>query len=490
MFDAKAMEARALLTPARMALVDVRAMQTGTPHGLLVERAARACFRVIRSRYTKRPVMVLAGPGSNGEDGLVLAELLLAAGWPVEVMRLDSSTPFDTERHGALSACLRPTASFAPTRRHLVIDALFGAGLSRPIASEADLLIKRMAESEATVLAIDLPSGVDGATGEVQGRAAPADASVTFHRLKPGHLLAPGRDLCGEVYLSDIGIEPQAEDTDALWNGSTLWQGLLPSWPRETHKYQRSHVAVFGGPGLSGGAGRLAALTASRSGVGAVTLFSPISAATFAASRMDAIMVAAVPAPDDMLGVLSKRHDSVVIGPGLGHGEAARERVLSVLNAAVPTVLDADALTLFSDDPSSLFERLHSACVMTPHEGEFRQLFPDLEGDRLSRAQAAADRSGATVLLKGASTVIASPGALPVIDTSGSVALATAGSGDCLAGALGALLAQGLVPHAAASAAAWLHGKAGESLGLGANADALPDAIAESFDAVMVSQKS
>ncbi|NRA30536.1 MAG: NAD(P)H-hydrate dehydratase [Parvularculaceae bacterium] len=290
--------------------------------------------------------------------------------------------------------------------------------------------------------------------------------------------------------MTDIGIEPNTDDADALWNDPVLWREYLTEWPRETHKYQRGHVTIIGGPGLKGGAGRLAALAAASTGAGAVTVLSPLNAATFAASRLDAVMVGTVPDTEHLAGALQERRSSVVVGPGMGHSEAAAKRLDAVLAAKVPVVVDADALTLHEQTPTHLFDRLHPSCVLTPHEGEFRRLFPDLEGNKLMRATAAAERCGATVLLKGATTVIATPGELPVIDTTGSPALATAGSGDSLAGAIAAALAQGHPPHRAASIAAWLHGKAGEGAGLSLMADDLAARIGHAFDDVTASRES
>lgn len=488
LFDNDGMLARGVLSPASMAAADARALAAGNARGVLVERAALACLRVIRSRYPRRPVTVLSGPGSNGDDGLVLARMLLDVGWPVEVMRLDYTLPLDSSRHRGVEAVLRPTGSFSPDRQHLIVDALFGAGLSRPLAGESLRLIERTAASGAKVLAIDLPSGLDGTTGEACGFVARADASVTFHRLKPGHLVGAGPDLCGSVFLADIGLVPHQDDADALWNDPALWRDHMGHWSRETHKYQRGHVTVMGGPGLKGGAGRLAALAAARTGAGAVSLLSPLNAATFAASRLDAVMVGTLPDTEHLTAALTEKLGAVVIGPGMGHSAAAARRLDAVLASKLPVVLDADALTLHDQNTAHLFDRLHAGCVLTPHEGEFRRLFPDLVGDQLRRAAAAAERCGATVLLKGASTVIATPGQLPVIDTTGSLALATAGSGDSLAGIIAGALAQGHDPHRAASIGAWLHGKAGEGAGLSLMADMLAARVGDVFDALMASK--
>lgn len=479
------MDARAVVAPAAMARADARTIAAGTPQLTLVERAARACYRVLRSRYPRQLVTLLCGPGQNGEDGLVLARMLTEAGWPIEVMRLNGDEPLDEARHGALTAHLRPTGVFAPSGGELVVDALFGAGLSRPLEGEALALVERLNASGARVLGVDLPSGIDGATGAVLGDAPLCDASVTFHRLKPGHLLGAGAERVGKVFLTDIGVAHDDQDTAALWNHPSLWRQCFPPIDRDTHKYRRGGVAVIGGPGLRGGAARLAARAASVSGAGAVTFLSPVSAAEYAAAMFDAVMVRRLVGPDDLEAALAEKTRSVVIGPSMGHTEGAAQRLHQVLAKGLPTVVDADALTLHADAPDTLFERLHEGCVLTPHEGEFARLFPDLSGDRLSRAQEAAERAGATVLLKGATTVIAAPGERPVLNTLAGPALATAGSGDCLAGVIGALLAQGLDSLAAASAGAWVHAQAGRRAPLSLTADDLPERLGKAYAAVM-----
>jgi NAD(P)H-hydrate epimerase len=401
--------------------------------------------------------------------------MLLDAGWPVEVVLLDETR--DLEEHPSLLPRLRPTGSFSPRKGMLVIDALFGAGLSRDLEGEALMLAERLELSQAACLAVDLPSGLDGSTGEVRGAAAFADVTVTFHRLKPGHLLGEGPERCGEVVLADIGIDPELGDASGLHNDPSLWKHLLKPQKRDTHKYEKGHVAVLGGPGLQGGAGRLAARGAAVSGAGAVTFLTPLSSAEFAAQSFDAVMVKALSEPSSLIELTEKRGGSVVLGPGMGHGDLARETLKTALETGLPAVLDADALTLFEDEPDSLFSLLHDRCVLTPHEGEFARLFGEGAGAKLERATTAAKRAGATILLKGSTTVIAG-GGLPVLNTNGSPALATAGSGDVLAGLTGGLLARGHSAYEAASAGAWLHAEAGRSAEGSLSADQLPARIA------------
>jgi NAD(P)H-hydrate epimerase len=485
-FNLDAVMARALLTPEAMARADERTIAAGTSRRTLVARAARAVFEVIRGRYSRRLVTVLAGPGHNGDDGLALARLLEEAGWPVTIIEPHANEEEREARKG-LEQRLRPSGTFMPRSGTLVVDALFGAGLSRPVDGEAGALLDRLAGSGAEVLAIDLPSGLNGATGEILGTAARADLTVTFHRLKPGHLIGDGPGLCGDVFLREIGIAASSKDAAALWNHPSLWAGNLKPGSRETHKYKRGHVAVIGGPGLKGGAARLAARGAAVSGAGAVTFFSPVSSAEFAAASFDAVMVRALSGLSALEEALEGTVSAVTLGPGMGHSPFAGDILRLVLEKKVPCVLDADALTFHEDDPEALFALLHPHCILTPHEGEFARLFPDLEGDKLGRTGAAAERAGATVLLKGSSTVIAGEG-LPVISTMGGPALATAGSGDTLAGLIGGFLAQGLDGVGAAAAGAYVHGLAGTSAGPNLTADELPWRIADTLNTLLDSR--
>ncbi|MCQ8186142.1 NAD(P)H-hydrate dehydratase [Parvularcula maris] len=474
-FDEAAIRRHMLVTPGAMAAADERTIAGGTERAVLIRRAARAITRVLRSRYAKQPTVILCGPGHNGADGISVAEMLIEAGWPVEVVLLDENQDL-SDRLGVLSR-VRPSGTFSPRAGMLVIDALFGAGLSRLLEGEALMLIERLELSQATCLAIDLPSGLDGQTGEIRGAAPYADATVTFHRLKPGHLLGHGPERCGKVFLADIGIEAEEDDAGALHNHPDLWRHLLRPSKRDTHKYEKGHVTALGGPGLKGGAGRLAARAAAVSGAGAVTYLTPLSSAEFAAASFDAVMVAPFHGPDSVTDLTYKRGGACVFGPGMGHGDAAKEALLAVLETEIPCVLDADALTLFEKKPGELFEKLHPNCVLTPHEGEFSRLFGEMEGSKLERACKAAKKAGAVVLLKGSTTVIAGDG-LPLVNSNGSAALATAGAGDVLAGLIAGFLAQGMAAAEAAAAGAYIHADAASGQGPGLEAEALPPLIA------------
>jgi NAD(P)H-hydrate epimerase len=311
----------------------------------------------------------------------------------------------------------------------------------------------------------------------VLGCAPDALATVTFFRKKPGHLLLPGRQKCGEVVVADIGIPAAvlAEITPAAAeNGPALWRHVFP-WPRvDGHKYARGHVVVVGGAVMTGAA-RLAARAARRVGAGLATIAAPAEAlAVYRAGDAGTIVTAL----DDYPSLLADaRKNAVVLGPGGGTGSAMRERVLATLRAGKATVLDADALTSFAEAPDLLFQALNANAVLTPHDGEFSRLFGTVPGSRLVRARHAAAHSGAVVLLKGADTVIAHPDGRAVINANAPPGLATAGSGDVLAGLIGGLLAAGMAGFDAAACAAWLHGAAAAAFGPGLIAEDLAEEL-------------
>ncbi len=476
-FEAQTVLERGLVAPAAMTAADQRTIDAGTPRGQLIARAARGAFRILRAQFTRRPVTVICGPGQNGEDGWMIAALLAEAGWPLEIIDLGSDLDAEDASPDGLAGYVRPSGVFDPAPTSLVVDAILGAGLARPITGEHARVIEKLNASQAKVLSIDLPSGIDGATGEVRGTAVAADVTVTFHRLKPGHLLGEGAARSGRVFLCDIGITPEADDVSALWNAPSLWQDGLCTIDRDAHKYARGHVCIIGGPGLKGGAARLSARAASVSGAGVVTYLSPLSSAEFAATSFDAVMVKPLLEGEALEESLKDRVGAVVLGPGMGHSDKIADALDLILASKLPCVLDADALTLYEGRTEEFFEKLHGGCILTPHEGEFARLFPDLEGDQRVRTEKAAERTGATVLLKGPTTVIAKASEPTVLSSHGTPALATAGSGDVLAGLIGGLLAKGLTPVKAASAGAWIHADAARDAGPGLNADHLPERI-------------
>jgi len=480
-----------LLTVAEMTRADAGAVEAGVPSLSLMEAAGHAVARVIRLRWRRpRRVVVLCGPGNNGGDGFVVARKLVRAGWPVRLALLGERAALRGD--AAVNAerwdgPLEPIDLGVLDDTDLVVDALFGAGLTRPIEGVAGSVLDAVAARGLPSVAVDMPSGVDGDSGQVRGTAAPAVATVTFFRAKPGHLLDPGRGLCGDLTVADIGIPAAVlEDIGPLTshNGSALW--TVPRPRPSDHKYTRGHAVVFGGARMTG-AGRLAARAARRLGAGLLTVASAGAALPLYAQDAPGVITRPLDTPEDLDAVLEDaRHNALLLGPGAGRGPVTAQRALALLAAGRPTVLDADALTSFADDPGMLFDAVGGPLVLTPHEGEFRALFPDLmaDPDRIARVRRAAHRAGAVLLLKGPQTLIAAPDGRLWINTNAPPTLATAGSGDVLAGAILGLLAQGMAPLAAAGAAAWLHG-AGARLGPpGLIAEDLPEAMARAAAAL------
>jgi hydroxyethylthiazole kinase-like uncharacterized protein yjeF len=485
----------ALLDVAGMAAADRAAIAAGTPGSALMERAGEAVAEAAARRApVGARVLVLCGPGNNGGDGFVAARLLCERGRQVRLAlagERSSLTGDAAVMAGLWTGAVEAITGLRPQGYDLIIDALFGAGLNRRLEGEVAALVAAVNESGRPVVAVDVPSGLNGDTGRSEGEVVRASETVTFFRLKPGHLLQPGRALCGAVTLADIGIPADlvftAERPATMFvNAPGLWRESWPSHAAETHKYRRGAVLVVAG-GLAGvGAPRLGARAALRIGAGLVTIACRREAlAAHAARGPDALMQRPVANVEDLGRLLGEtRLSAVLVGPALGLDVPAREAVQAVLRSAVPAVLDADALTLAAQFGGLrlLVERRGAPCVLTPHEGEFARLFgdvPEIAGaaSKLDRARLAAVRSGSIVALKGADTVIASPDGRAAINMTGSAALATAGSGDVLGGLIAGLMAQGMPAFEAACAAVWLHGRAGEALGFGLIADDLPEEV-------------
>lgn len=463
---------QALLTPQQMSEADRLTMAGGVPGIELMEKAGRAVADAVSQRWTPRPVLVLCGPGNNGGDGFVAARLLAERGWPARVALLSAIAALRGD--AALAADrwqgpVEPLDVSALEGVTLVIDAIFGAGLARPVDGIAGAVIAAINEQRLPVVAIDVPSGVDGGSGEVRGIAPRAALTVTFFRKKPGHLLLPGRIHCGDIVLGQIGIPDTvlgqvAPDTAA--NVPDWWLAGFP-WPAlESHKYSRGHAVVVGGAVMTGAA-RLAARAALRLGAGLVTVAAPEAAFPIYAAALTGVIVNPVAGLDEFAAFLADpRRSAALIGPGAGVGGETRSKTLTILAAGKRAVLDADALTSFAEDREVLFAAIRSPCVFTPHGGEFARLF-DMSGSKVERARRAARRSGAVILLKGADTVIAAPDGRAAINANAPPELATAGSGDVLAGMVLSLLAQGMEPFAAAAAAVWIHGAAASRFGPG-----------------------
>ncbi|MBW9114881.1 NAD(P)H-hydrate dehydratase [Rhizobium cauense] len=475
-----------LLTPAEMTAVDAAAAASGIDSYSLMERAGAAVAALLLRDFPDvLRAAVLCGPGNNGGDGYVAARHLADSGITVEIFQMGDAAALKGDAARARSnfpTAARPLESYQPRTGDVVVDALFGAGLARDVPAAVRDVIQRVNGAPVPVIAVDLPSGVDGSTGLVRGAAFAADRTVTFMTRKPGHLLVPGRELCGTLEVFDIGIpgriiragkkQPIAENRPAVW------RDMLPSSGLETHKYRRGHLVVFSGEASKTGAARMSAMAGLKAGAGLVTIAAPQDAVEENAAHLTAIMLHAVNDEAALRDWLrDERLQAFVLGPGFGVGDRARQFVAAV--SARHLVLDADGLSSFKDAPDELFSQFSGKprLVLTPHEGEFGRLFPDIAADatmgKVEKACTAAARANAAIVYKGADTVIAAPDGRACINTNAPVWLATAGSGDVLAGIIGALMAQGVPAFEAAAAGVYMHGEAGMRAGKGLTAEEL-----------------
>ncbi|HEX6001964.1 MAG TPA: NAD(P)H-hydrate dehydratase [Hyphomicrobiaceae bacterium] len=499
-----------MLNTEEMGRADRLTIGGGTPGAALME-AAGAAVAVAAADLGEAgaAVAVLCGPGNNGGDGLVAARLLRDRGYNVRVFLLGppdalrGDAAIMAERWGGKIEALSP-ASVAGA--DVIVDALFGAGLSRPLDGVAAEVVGAINATGKPVVAVDVPSGLDGSSGCAAGPVVQATCTVTFFRLKPGHLLLPGRLYCGAVRTADIGIPASVlgEVSPRTWaNRPALWLAHYPRPSMEAHKYTRGHAIVVSGPPESTGAARMGARAALRVGAGLVTLVGSAAATAINATHATAVMVRAIASDAGLAEVLADaRRNAVLIGPGAGVDGATAASVLTVLASPAAVVLDADALTSFAAaegtvsvkaaglgfvvraeaDPTSevLFDAIktrQAPVVLTPHEGEFKRLMGELPGSKLARARQAAAYTGAVVILKGADTVIAAPDGRAAINDNAPPWLATAGAGDVLAGLVTGLLAQHMPAFEAACAAVWLHGACASDFGIGLIAEDLPEIL-------------
>ena len=471
----------ALLRVGQMQEADRLTEAAGTSGRDLMQSAGVAVARETMARWSARRVAVLCGPGNNGGDGFVAASVLASAGWPV---RVGLTGPVEALRGDAAFHAARwkgpvePLDSRVLEGAGLVVDAIFGAGLSRPLETGVVSVLQTARERGTAVVAVDVPSGVMGDTGESLG-AVQATLTVTFTRKKPGHLLLPGRDLCGTLVVVDIGTPASVLehiDVDTWENDPARWRHRLPQLEASGNKYSRGHALLAGGYPTTGAA-RMAARAAARVGAGLTTIAVPERGLDVYASALTSIMVRPLAVASDLPRLLEdRRFSACLIGPGAGVGPETREHALAMLGSDRPVVLDADALTVFAQDPQALFGAIRGPCVLTPHEGEFARLF-DASADKLTRARRASRESGALIVLKGADTVIAAPDGRAIINANAPPTLATGGSGDVLGGMILGLLAQGMDAFDAAAAAVWMHGAAAQDFGPGLLAEDLPDLL-------------
>jgi hydroxyethylthiazole kinase-like uncharacterized protein yjeF len=486
-----------VLTTTEMERADRLTITAGTPGFALMMSAGQAVAEAAMDLVEEGPIVVVAGRGNNGGDGFVAAAELAARGRDVSIILLCERDSLQGDAALAARGWKYPVLPFNPQaigKPALIIDALFGAGLNRPIKGDPLEMIEAVNANGAPVLSVDLPSGISGTSGAVMGAAINAVETVTFFRRKPAHLLMPGRKHCGRVRVADIGIDPRvlAEIRPQTFeNVPQSWQPFFPVPQIDGHKYARGHTIVLSGELASTGAARLAARGALRAGAGLVTVASPRDALAVNAAALTAVMVRPVDTPVEFAEMLSDRRlNSVVIGPGAGVSDRTRDLVHTALLAKRGLVLDADALTSFAEAPERLFESIKAAeggqVVLTPHEGEFPRLFSDISNkhpgrSKLERVRDAAERSGAVVLLKGPDTVVASPDGRASIASNAPPWLATAGAGDVLSGMIAGMLAQGVPAFEAASIGIWLHGEAAGEAGPGLIAEDLPEVLPAVF---------
>ena len=481
-----------LLTTAEMTEADRLTIAGGTPGIALMESAGIAVADAVGAFPVGR-VIVVAGPGNNGGDGFVAARHLAARGYTVRVSFVGERDKLKGDAAAAAGRWSGPVDTAAPDQLagcDVVVDALFGAGLDREVTGIPRLMIEAMNAVKAPVIAVDLPSGINGTSGAVMGVAVKATRTVTFFRRKTGHLLLPGRLYCGPVHVAAIGIPDSVLASirpQTFANGPDLWGDRFPIPAAASHKYARGHTVVVSGGLSSTGAARLAARSALRAGAGLATLASPRDALAVNAAASLAVMVRPVDGAAELATFLSdKRLNAVALGPGGGVGQAMREQAAAALGSEAAVVLDADALSSFAETPGALFgmigKRAGRGVVLTPHDGEFSRLFNSISDNlkvnlKPERTRAAARVSGAIVLLKGADTVVASPDGRAAIADNAPAYLATAGAGDVLAGMIAGLLAQGMPAFEAASAAVWLHGEAAAEFGPGLISEDLAEAL-------------
>ena len=471
----------AVLSVAQMAAADRLTIEAGTPGRQLMENAGRAVADAVLRRWPPGSVMVLCGPGNNGGDGFVAARHLSAAGWPVRVALHGRREALKGDARHHADRWSGPIEALSPASiddAAIVIDAVFGSGFRGSLDDTVAGTLGAVARHRPVVVAVDVPSGVVGDTGESRGAAAAA-CTVTFARKKPAHLLLPGRELCGEVEVADIGIPAAVLGSigiDTLQNDPSLWLQHLPQPALGGNKYGRGHALLYGGYPMTGAA-RLAARAAARAGAGLTSIAVAESALPLYAAALTSIMVRPLQAAGDFERLLAdERFTGLLIGPGAGVDERTRARALAMLDTGRPVVLDADAISVFAGDAPALGRAIKGACVLTPHDGEFARLF-DAAGGKLERARAAARNSGAILVLKGADTVIAAPDGRALINANAPATLATGGSGDVLGGIILGLLSQGMDPWLAAAAAVWLHGAAAAEFGPGLIAEDLPELL-------------
>lgn len=456
-----------LLTTEEIKKAERAAISEGLTESILMEKAGKAVVDVILREFSPGSILVFCGSGKNGGDGKVVARLLTEKGWPVEIVSL-IDLPSSEKIANAI------------TQADIIIDALLGTGVSRNLEGDILKIVKLINASSKPVVAIDLPTGIETDSGGCWGEAIQATHTVTFCRAKPGHFLLPGRLCTGKLFVKNIGIVDALipEPTHYL-NSPALWKEYLKEPQPYDHKYTRG-ACLIAGSGAMPGALKLAALAARRVGAGLVRLTCKNEEYPILASEVLGDIIAPLSSAEEFLTYIRNPHHKALLwGTGAFPKESTKEQANLLLSTQKPCVLDGGALSSFEGKTLELTSHLHENVILTPHEGEFLRLFPHLAflQNKAEKAQKAAAEAGAVIVLKGYDTIIAAPNGKVIINANAPATLATAGTGDILAGLMVGLLAQGLPPFQAAAAAVWIHGEAASRKGLGLIAEDLLDEI-------------
>lgn len=476
-----------VLTNGQMAQADSLTIESGIDGYDLMTAAGQHVANFVHDHYPDHDVLVMCGPGNNGGDGFVAARFLQECGHDIRLHSLVPARKFTGDAKKAVKdwngdiSDMKTLPDIDPDKT-IILDAVFGTGLSKPLEEPVISFFKAVRDSGLPVIAVDIPSGVNGNDGSADPHSLKAAHTLTFFRKKLGHVLMPGMGHCGNIHVLDIGIEDSITEKTGFVcyeNDPALWQDKVPKPDQKGHKYSRGHVVMLGGARMTG-AIRMASMAAMRSGAGLCTVVADESAGDVYRKDAPHIMFEPLQSlPEFFEHCRDERRNAALIGPGAGldDPESLKDAVLKLLQSGKKLVLDADALSVFEDGPDRLLKALHEDCVLTPHEGEFKRLFPGVTGNKLEKTQHAAALCEAVILFKGPDTVIAQQGKTPIINTHATPWLATAGAGDVLAGMIGGFMGQGADVFDAACMASWIHGEAALEFGPGLTAPDIIDGI-------------
>ena len=484
-----------ILTSKQTKNLDILSIKNGVSLSNLMENAGEASFDIIINQIIpnilnfNNKITILCGPGNNGGDGFVIAKKLCQKNFDVTVCSPFDKHKFNPTVKTKLKSCtfdiVNPSQKLFK-RADLIIDALFGVGLNRDINKELSYLIKLVNKEKKFVVSIDIASGLDSDTGEERPISINADHTISFQTPKPCHYLLPGKIKTGKLSIVQIGIPKKVFNniknlSKIYLNTMDLWKSHFPRPNEYDHKYSRGHLLVQSGDKFSTGASRLASLSALRVGAGIVTLASTDESAMINAAHLTSVMVKNINTKKDFIDFYNKRKvNAFLIGPGCGLTKYTKELSLVAIKTGLPVVLDADSISVFEDEPNELFsaiKKYNKNVILTPHEGEFKRIFKNSIGSKISKASKASRESSAIIIYKGNDTIISSPNSHLAISDKTSPFLATAGSGDILAGICAGLLSQGMDAFMAACAGQWFHKKIGEISGPGMIADDMPGFI-------------